>query len=215
MPVAPSLRAAAPKSMVNYKTKGIKMENVNNIIANNNQINGAAHQKACEESYYAQPYSLDATGFFFTSLEDYKEKAEALRDHFGNAVEEFEIMFIDGDDSQLFSACGINQANMATWFDDVAVLDEKEKAALFYLVSVVGYSLSDAMDKIDEVCLYEGDLEDAAEELFNECYAHTIPENLRFYIDYKAFARDCEMGGDMAEFDYDGTTYTCTNASGI
>ncbi|MDP2761472.1 MAG: antirestriction protein ArdA [Sideroxyarcus sp.] len=69
------------------------------------------------------------------------------------------------------------------------------------------------MDKIDEVCLYEGNLEDATGELFEECHAHAIPENLRFYIDYKAFARDCEMGGDMVEFDYDGTTYTCTNAS--
>lgn len=191
------------------------MENVNNIIANNNQINGAAHQKACEDSYYAQPYSLDATGFYFTSLEDYNEKVEALRDHFGNVVEEFEIMFIDGDDGQLFIACGINQANMATWFDDVVQLVEREKAALFYLVSAAGYSISDAMDKIDEVCLYEGSLEDAAEELFDECYAHTIPENLLVYIDYKAFARDCEMGGDMTEFDFDGTTYACTNANGI
>lgn len=191
------------------------MENGNNIIANNNQINSAAHQKTCEESYYAQPYSLDATGFCFTSLEDYEEKSEALCDHFGNVVEEFEIMFIDGDDGQLFNACGITQANMATWFDDVAALDEREKAALFYLVSVVGYSLSEGIDKIYEVCLYEGKLEDAAEELFDECYAHTIPENLHIYIDYNAFARDCEMSGDMTEFDYDGTTYTCTNASGI
>ncbi len=190
------------------------MENVNNSIANN-QFKGAAHQTACEESYYAQPYSLDATGFYFNSLEDYKEKAEALRDHFGNVVEEFEIMFIDGDDEQLFSACGINQANMATWFNDVVALDEREKAALFYLVSVLGYSLSDAIDKTDEVCLYDGNLEDAAEDLFDECYAHTIPENLRFYIDYKAFARDCQMGGDMCEFDFNGTTYTCTNSNGI
>lgn len=191
------------------------MKNVNNSIAIIKQIKSAAHQTACEESYYAQPYSLDATGFYFTSLEDYNEKAEALRDSFGNVVEEFEIMFIDGDDGQLFSACGINQANMATWFDDVVQLDGMEKAALFYLVSTVGCSLCDAMDKIDEVCLYEGSLEDAAEALFDECYAHTIPENLRIYIDYKAFARDCEIGGDMTEFDIDGTTYTCNNASGI
>lgn len=191
------------------------MENVNSSIAITNQVNSAAHQTACEESYYAQPYSLDATGFYFSSLEDYNGKAEALRDRFGNAVEEFEIMFIDGDDGQLFSACGINQANMATWFDGVVQLDGMEMAALFYLVSTVGYSISDAMDKIDEVCLCEGNLEDAAEELFDECYAHAISENLRAYIDYKAFARDCEMGGDMAEFEFDGTTYTCTNANGI
>jgi antirestriction protein len=32
--------------------------------------------------------------------------------------------------------------------------------------------------------------EDYAEELFDELYAHDIPENLRFYIDYEKFARD-------------------------
>ena len=186
-----------------------------NTTSQAEQIKTDTHQTACEESYYAQPYSLDATGFYFTSLEDYNEKAEALRDCFGNAVEEFEIMFIDGDDGQLFSACGINQSNMAIWFNGVVQLVGREKAALFYLVSTVGYSISDALDKIDEVCLYAGNLEDAAEELFDECYAHAIPENLRFYIDYKAFARDCEMGGDMCEFDFDGTTYTCTNSNGI
>ncbi len=148
-------------------------------------------------------------------MEDYNKKVEALRDCFGNAVEEFEIMFIDGGNGQLFSACAINQSNMDIWFGDVLALDEIEKAALFYLVSVSGYSLNDAMDKIDEVCLYEGNLEDAAQELFDECYAHTIPENLRFYIDYKAFARDCEYSSDFVEFEFDGETYTCTNASAI
>lgn len=36
--------------------------------------------------------------------------------------------------------------------------------------------------------------EDYAAELFGECYASEIPENLRGYIDYKAFARDLFMG---------------------
>lgn len=29
-----------------------------------------------------------------------------------------------------------------------------------------------------------------AQEMFDELYAHEIPENLRFYIDYEAFSRD-------------------------
>ena len=190
------------------------MENVNNSIANN-QFKGAAHQTACENGYYAQPYSLDAIGFYFDTLEDYNEKAASLKDRWGNLVEEFEIQYVDGDDSELFNSISISQSNMARWFDDVEPLNENEKAALYYLVSVVGYNLSSALDKIDEVTLYDGRLEDAAEELFDECYAHEIPENLRNYIDYKSFARDCELGGDMCEFNYNGSTYTCTNSSGI
>ena len=63
--------------------------------------------------------------------------------------------------------------------------------------------------------LYEGKLLDAASELFDECYLHDIPEQLRYYVDYAKFARDCEISRDMIEFEYEGTTYTCTNAAGI
>ena len=33
-----------------------------------------------------------------------------------------------------------------------------------------------------------------AEELFDELYAHDIPENLRHYVDYEAFARELFIG---------------------
>jgi hypothetical protein len=74
--------------------------------------------------------------------------------------------------------------------------------------------MDQALEKIDEPSIYEGELKDAAEELFDECYLSDIPESVRNYIDYAAFARDCELGGDMTEFEFAGTTYTCTNASG-
>jgi antirestriction protein len=32
-----------------------------------------------------------------------------------------------------------------------------------------------------------------ATDLFDECYLHDIPENIRFYVDYEQFARDLEM----------------------
>ena len=164
---------------------------------------------------FAHPYNMDACGFYFRSAEEFEEKVEALRDRFGNRVEEFEIQFIDGDDGALFDACGINQSNLSTWFDDIENKDEHEKVALYFLTGVLGYALDDAMDKIDEVMLFHGDAQEAAEELFDDCYAHAIPDNLRCYFDMEKFARDLEIGGDFAEFDYDGTTYTCTNASGI
>jgi hypothetical protein len=63
--------------------------------------------------------------------------------------------------------------------------------------------------------IFQGKLHDAVAELFDECYTHDIPENLRNYIDHDAFARDCELSGDMDEFTFAGETYTCTNASGI
>ena len=195
-------------------------------IANNSENNSNDHvaqflapeiykEQVFNTTLYAQPYNMDAVGFYFHKFEEYETKSENLRDRFGNVVEEFEIQFIDGDDAELFEACGINQSNLATWFDDIEDKDEHEKIALYFLTGELGYNLDQALDKVEDVIIYEGDAKEAAEELFDECYAHTIPENLRFYFDMDKFARDLEIGGDFNEFQFNGTTYTCTNASGI
>jgi hypothetical protein len=153
---------------------------------------------------------MSKTGFYFTDFDSYIKGVAA------SGAEEFELQFIDGDDAQLFNACGINQATLAQWFDDVEVLDDHEKTALFYLMdNNICSDLSDALDKIDDVSISQCSLREAAEELFDECYLHDIPEHVRAYIDYDAFARDCQMGGDMDEFTFQGETYTCTNANSI
>lgn len=158
---------------------------------------------------HATPYNLDATGFYFDSLEEYQVKAN------NSQAKEFEIQFINGNDAALFEACGIDQTNLNTWFDDIESLSDSDKINLYYLVGCAGYTLSLALDKLDEPSITEGSLKDAAAELFDECYLHTVPENIRYYIDYESFARDCELGGDLTEFEYAGSTYTCTNACGI
>ena len=79
------------------------------------------------------------------------------------------------------------------------------------MVSDVG----EAISKSDDVCLSSSSLQDAATDLFDECYAHQIPGALRVYVDYEAFARDLRLGGDFVEFDYQGETFTCTNANGL
>lgn len=161
--------------------------------------------------YHAQPYDIEKTGFYFTDLDSYQKGVEA------SGAEEFELQFIDGssEDAQLFSACGINQANLEQWFDSAVDLAVYDKAALFYLCSDVGYSLEDALDKVEDVSLYYGALSDAAAELFDECYLADVPESVQAYIDYDKFARDCEIGGDMSEFQFGGDAYTVTNASCI
>lgn len=167
---------------------------------------------------HATPYNRDASGFYFDSAIDYETKATLHVDCFGNLVEEFEIQFVDGDDAALFEACGINQANLNAWFDDIEFLQDYEKVSLYYLVGVAGYSLAQALEKLDEPSIYQGDLKEAATELFDECYLQSIPanmSNIQFYIDYDKFARDCQYSGDMAEFEYAGVTYTCTNSSSI
>jgi hypothetical protein len=164
---------------------------------------------------HASPYNPAARGFNFSTAEEFTTQASALLDRYGNAVEEFELQYLDGEDSQLFEACGINQCNLPTWFDDIEPLEDYEKAALFYLVDQVGYRLNEALEKIADVCISECSLIDAASELFDECYLSEVPQAIQNYIDYDAFARDCRLGGDMCEFRFGGTTWTVTNASEV
>lgn len=164
---------------------------------------------------HATPYNLDAAGFYFESAMDYEAKSTMHVDRYSNLVEEFEIQFIDGDDAQLFEVCGINQANLNKWFDDIKCMSESDKLNLYYLVSVAGYNFEQALDKVDEPSIYEGDLLDAASELFDECYLPSVPDNIKYYIDYEKFARDCSLGGDMCEFECAGKTYTCTNSNAL
>ena len=194
-------------------------------ITNNDEINSnnpvaqfLAPETSTEQfstTLFAQPYNLDAQGFYFHSMEEFETQSKNLRDRFGCPVEEFEIQFIDGEDADLFEACGIGQSNLFMWFDEIDALDDHEKISLYFLAGVLSYSLDIAMSKVDEVSIFHGDAQEAAEEFFDDCYAHAIPENLRFYFDMEKFARDLEIGGDFNEFEYDGTTFTCTNSCGL
>lgn len=167
-------------------------------------------------NYFAQPYDLGAIGFYFKDMEDYQSKYDANINRLGCPVEEYEIQIIDGDEPELFKACGIDQSNLEQWFDEIEGLDDSEKIALFYLMdNNIASDLKDAISKVNDVGIYEGELKQAAEELFDDCYLHDVPEHVQSYIDYDKFARDCEYEGDMTEFVYEGTTYTCTNANGI
>ena len=164
---------------------------------------------------HATPYNIDATGFYFTDSMDYETKACIHVDRYGNLVEEFEIQFIDGDAAELFEACGINQTNLNVWFDEIELLQDFEKASLYYLVGVAGYNLDQALEKIDEPSICPGELLEVATDLFDECYLPSVPDNIKYYIDYEKFARDCELGGDMCEFEYASITYTCTNSNAM
>jgi hypothetical protein len=47
---------------------------------------------------FAQPYDIEATGFSFSSLEEFKEKSEKNVNRYGQPVEEYEFQFISGDE---------------------------------------------------------------------------------------------------------------------
>lgn len=162
---------------------------------------------------HAQPYDLAASGFYFETAEDYAAKAKALRNDYGDPVEEFEIQFIDGDDidCDLASALGLNQANFAQYFEAVETWDEHEKRVLILAVGECGYRFERKTQPSDfEIDIYElGTMRELAEQFVDEGLLGDISERLQFYIDHDAIARDLSV--DHAEADIAGThlIYRC------
>ncbi len=144
---------------------------------------------------YAQPYDIDAEGFFFETAEDYARKAAGLRNRHGQPVEEFEIQFIDGEeiDAALAEAFGLHQGDVAAFFEKLEDWDDDQKLRAIIAVGECGYTFSLATCNPDHIDLdiYEAEsLRELAEQFVDEGLFGDIPERLRFYIDHDAVARD-------------------------
>ena len=161
-------------------------------------------------SYHATPYDINAHGFYFSTLEEYQEKAEKHTNIYGESVEEYEIQFIDGEYPELFRELEINQANLDQWFEHFEDMEEEEALKCLYLASDRSMTIKEILDfDKDEIYLFEGTPKEYAENYLEETgMLDQIPENLRYYFDYDAFARDLVLGSDIAEFEApDGTSY--------
>ena len=94
--------------------------------------------------------------------------------------------------------------------------DEDAHRGLVYLVSCLGYSVADAVDKAEDVRTYAGRPEDYAAEFYEDCYSDALqamPDFLRYHIDWEGVARDLLLGGDITEVEEGGERYLVTNAS--
>lgn len=147
---------------------------------------------------FAQPYDISSSGFYFDTAPEYSAKAAKLKNDYGQAVEEFEIQFIDGDglDAKLFEALGVNQANHEAFFEAVTDWSDEDKIKVIIAVGEAGYkfTLGDDVPNQFEVDLYQSDsLADLAEQFVEEGLYGEIPGPLRNYIDYDAIARDLSV----------------------
>ncbi|MGH1398404.1 MAG: antirestriction protein ArdA [Alphaproteobacteria bacterium] len=146
---------------------------------------------------HAQPYDITANGFYFSTADEYTEKAAALRNGFGDPVEEFEIQFIDGDDLDcaLAKAIGLTQANIRDFLGCVEDWQDWQKTLVIIAIGECGYDFDPSTDpeSYDIVVYHVGSYRELAEQFVVEGYLGDIPEHLQHYIDYDAIARDLEI----------------------
>jgi antirestriction protein len=159
-------------------------------------------------TYHATPYDISAAGFYFQTYEEYLKQSASHRNEYGDLVEEYEIQFIDGDNYRLFSALGINQANLKDWFAKFEELDGEDLIKAIYLTEDMGYAMEGILDRLDDVILFEGTILEYAESYLEDTgLLGQIPENLRYYFDTESFARDLVLNGDISSIEIDGTSY--------
>jgi hypothetical protein len=176
-----------------------------NANSNTSTTTGTTRGTTTGTTLYAQPYSLAHVGFYFTSLEEFEAGMDKLRKQ---GAEEVELDYTDGDDYALFNAAGVNQGNIGEWFKLRDELEDYQLPALFYLLDNMGDTMAEALEHLDDVSVFEGNAQDYVHEYIEDTgMLDALPEQLRYYFDYEAFARDMVLNGDVTECEYDGTTY--------
>jgi len=151
---------------------------------------------------FAQPYDINATGFYFQSQAEYAEKSAQARNAYGFPIEEYELQFIAGEDidAKLFEALSINQCNFAAFLDACDKWTEEQKIKTIIAVSEGGYDFDLHTGNPDDfdVDLYEmSSLRELAERFVEEGLFGTIPKEIEHYLDYDAIARN--LGFDYGE----------------
>lgn len=157
--------------------------------------------------FFAQPYDISATGFYFDTIEQYRSKSAVAKNDYGDPVEEFEIQFIDGEDidCELSRAIGVNQANIGRLVILIDDWDDDQKTRFIIAVGESGYSEDSDPDNLD-IDIYElGSLKELAKQFVEEGLFGDIPERIANYLDYDLIARD--LSADYSETDVAGTHY--------
>ena len=144
---------------------------------------------------YAKYNSGSIAGDWF-DLEEYDNKEDFIAAclEFHNDEEDPELMFQDWEDIP-DSFISESHIDPKFWtYTDCEADDEAKKA----YVSCFG-----EWDENDFNERYRGSYdswEDMATQLLDEMGTlEAIPENLRYYFDYEAYARDMRLGGEMCE----------------
>lgn len=158
---------------------------------------------------FAQPYDISATGFYFTSAEDYDGKAKELTNADGDPVEEFEIQFIDGEriDCELAKAIGINQANFADFLECAEAWEDWQKINVIIATGELGYSFApqDDPDHYGIDVYGVSTMRELAEQFVDDGLFGEVPEQFQQYINYDAIARDLAV--DFSEITIAGERY--------
>lgn len=179
-------------------------------------------------TFYANPYSIDNTGFYFDSFEQYEERLELAQEAEllagGSGDFEHEIEYIDGTDGETAIVNALTKSGLISpihigevlvLLDEQSFEDEDEFAAYVAFVAdryatfnSVG-ALQYAMREAEENFRGEMTIEDAAYEFVEKGIVGE--QQYEYYFDYESFGRDLRFDLDPDESEFDAELYAMNN----
>ncbi len=147
--------------------------------------------------YSASPKDSAITGFIFTDLDSYRGEYDHRHALFG--TKNYELQMVDGNqiDQELFAGLKIGQANIDDWFSETQILTFDEKVGLWFLIHESGFSLTDALDAIqDGVTILHG----TKKQLAGLSRQRTMPRanNVKPFFHEFRFAGETWVGSPVA-----------------
>jgi antirestriction protein len=160
--------------------------------------------------FSATPYAYGGPFFYFGSLDEYEDKYKKNKDKdTGLPYEEYEIVLQDGDATEfaVYKAMasnrfGLPQHQIEEYFDrveEIGGLTDAELAAIAFLTEELNMDFTDAVDKYDEVYLFEGDKEAAMEDYVDQMggVGQLGDRVVEMYFDYDNFGRNLKIEGSF------------------
>ena len=147
---------------------------------------------------YAQPYDLDAQGFYFDSFEDYETKFNKNCNVYGQPVEEYELQFIDGSaiDCDLFKAIDKTQnivCSLKAFFMVANTWEKYQKIPLIiaYEENITSEPFNEEVtsDMFEDIDIYyDMSFEDLAWQFIEDGLFGDISEDLKQWLDIEKMA---------------------------
>lgn len=145
------------------------------------------------DRYYAQPGSVDAVGFGFTSLAEFRAKLIAHHNQFNQPFDAYVLHLLDGPHQRLFQALDISTDMLADWFKLTDEIDDDADAyEAACCLADNGFELSELKVTEDDYMFWR----DTAEEYARDYVEHEAVEwldqgaALAEYIDYYMLSRE-------------------------
>ena len=125
-------------------------------------------------------------------------------DECGNPYEEYFITDYECDFYEVGEYENLDTLNEIA--EKLNELEEEESTVAKALMSECGYTLDEAIEKVNngDYRIYSdcNDMTDVAYEVVEECgYLNNVPENVAIYFDYEAFGRDLGIEGTFIFLD--------------